>query len=67
MQLVFIYLFTKFIFRVPEGLDDVSSYPNLFAELFSVGWSEEDLAKLASLNLIRVFKEVEKVKKQRFS
>jgi microsomal dipeptidase-like Zn-dependent dipeptidase len=28
-----------------------------------VGWSEEDLAKLASLNLIRVFKEVEKVKK----
>ena len=63
MYAIIFHIIIYIIFRVPEGLDDVSSYPNLFAELFSVGWSEEDLSKLASLNLIRVFKEVEKVKK----
>ncbi|KAH9510014.1 dipeptidase 1 (renal) [Bulinus truncatus] len=48
--------------RAPVGLEDVSKYPDLFAELLRRGWSTEDLEKLAGKNLIRVFKEVEKVK-----
>ena len=32
----------------PEGLEDVSSYPKLFAELIRRGWSDADLAKLAA-------------------
>lgn len=48
--------------RVPKGLEDVSKYPHLFAALLeSDKWSEEDIAKLAGKNLIRVFKEVEAV------
>ncbi len=47
----------------PVGLEDVSGYPNVFAALIDNGWSEEDLAKLAGGNVIRVFKEVEKVKR----
>ncbi len=50
------------MFRVPVGLEDVSRYPYLFAELLeSDRWTEEDLAKLAGRNLIRVFKQVEQV------
>lgn len=48
--------------RVPVGLEDVSKYPNLFAELLSRKWSVEDLEKLAGKNLLRVFREVEKVR-----
>jgi hypothetical protein len=47
----------------PVGLEDVAGYPNLFAALIDKGWQEEDLAKLAGGNVIRVFKEVEKVKR----
>lgn len=37
-------------------------YPELFAELLRSGvWSEEDLRKVAGLNLLRVFSRVEKV------
>ena len=42
--------------RTPEGLKDVSEYPNLFAELLARGWAETDLEKVAGLNLLRVFK-----------
>jgi len=38
----------------PEGLDDVSTYPRLFAELIRRGWTERDLAKLAGENILRV-------------
>lgn len=48
-------------FRTPAGLEDVSKYPELFAELLARGWLEKDIQKLAGLNLIRVFKAVEKV------
>lgn len=48
--------------RTPHGLDDVSKYPELFAELLRSGvWSEEDLRKVAGLNILRVLSEVEKV------
>jgi membrane dipeptidase len=43
----------------PEGLEDVSRYPYLFAELIRRGWSDGDLAKLASGNILRVMKEAE--------
>ncbi|XP_012279402.1 dipeptidase 1 [Orussus abietinus] len=46
----------------PAGLEDVSKYPDLFAELLARGWSERDIRKLAGLNLIRVFKAVEQVR-----
>lgn len=46
----------------PVGLEDVSKYPNLFAELSRRHWSTEDLEKLAGRNLIRVFKMAEKVR-----
>lgn len=49
---------------VPEGLEDVSKYPDLFAELMNRGWSEEDLGKLAGNNLLRAFRGAEKVKGQ---
>jgi membrane dipeptidase len=41
------------------GLEDVSSYPALFAELLARGWSEADLAKLARGNVLRVMRGVE--------
>jgi membrane dipeptidase len=46
-------------FGFPEGLSDVSMYPNLFAELALRGWSDEALAKLASGNFLRVMRKVE--------
>jgi membrane dipeptidase len=48
-------------FGFPEGLSDVSMYPNLFAELALRGWSDDDLAKLASGNFLRVLRAAERV------
>lgn len=45
----------------PEGLEDVSTYPALFAELARRGWSDGDLAKLAGGNVLRVLHEAETV------
>ncbi|MBO0895161.1 dipeptidase [Arthrobacter sunyaminii] len=39
---------------MPEGLDTVAGYPNLFAELSRRGWHNDDLNKLASENILRV-------------
>ncbi len=44
-----------------EGLEDVSSFPRLFAELARRGWSESDLRKLAGDNVLRVIETAEKV------
>ena len=43
----------------PVGLEDVSRFPYLFAELIHRGWSDEDLRKLAGRNLLRVFRQAE--------
>lgn len=52
---------TSFL-RVPEGVEDVSKYPYIFAELLlDPKWTDEDLKKLAGMNLIRVFQEAERV------
>jgi len=45
----------------PPGLEDVSGYPNLFAELIRRGWKDEDLEKLAGKNILRVMREAESV------
>lgn len=43
---------------LPVGLKDVSDYPNLFAELLERGYSEEDIQKIASGNIFRVWNRV---------
>jgi membrane dipeptidase len=43
------------------GLEDVSKYPDLFAELARRGWTEADLRKLAGENLLRVMTQAEAV------
>jgi len=40
----------------PVGLEDVSKYPYLFAELIRRGWKDDDLKKLAGLNMLRVIR-----------
>ncbi|MEV0071678.1 MULTISPECIES: dipeptidase [unclassified Amycolatopsis] len=44
---------------LPEGMEDVSKYPVLFAALMERGWSDEDCAKLAGRNSLRVLREVD--------
>jgi membrane dipeptidase len=39
---------------LPAGLNDVSRYPDLLAELMRRGWSDADIAKLAGGNVLRV-------------
>jgi membrane dipeptidase len=46
---------------VIEGLEDVSTYPALFAELARRGWTEDDLRKLAGENVLRIIETAEKV------
>ena len=48
----------------PEGLSDVSMYPNLFAELVRRGWSDEDLTKIAGGNVLRALEQAEAVAKR---
>jgi membrane dipeptidase len=45
----------------PVGMEDVSTYPVLFAELIRRGWSDRDLAKLSRGNILRVMREAEAV------
>lgn len=44
---------------LPEGLKDVSMYPNLIAGLIRRGYSEADIEKILSGNLLRVWRQVE--------
>ena len=52
------------ITEVVQGLEDVSTFPALFAELARRGWSDADLRKLAGENLLRVFSEAEAVSRR---
>jgi membrane dipeptidase len=46
---------------MPEGLEDVSTFPALLAELSRRGWNESDLRKLAGENVLRAWREAERV------
>lgn len=45
--------------ELPEGLQDVSTYPALFTELARRGYSKADLVKIAQGNVLRVMRGVE--------
>jgi membrane dipeptidase len=45
---------------VPVGLEDVSTFPALFAELIRRGWSDDDLKKLAGKNVLRALRGAER-------
>ncbi|MFE9964233.1 dipeptidase [Streptomyces sp. NPDC005133] len=49
---------------LPAGLEDVSGYPNLIAELLGRGWSATDLAKLTWRNAVRVLRDAEDVARE---
>lgn len=44
---------------LPVGLEDVSMYPNLIAELLERGYREADIEKICSGNVLRVWQAVE--------
>jgi membrane dipeptidase len=46
---------------LPEGLEDVTGYPRLLAELANRGYSRDDLARVAGLNVLRVMEAAEQV------
>lgn len=46
---------------LPVGLEDVSTYPELFAELLRRGYTEAELEKIAGLNMLRVLRQAEAV------
>ena len=48
------------ITSVPEGLEDVSKYPTLTAELLRRGYKDDDIKKILGLNILRVMRAVEK-------
>ena len=44
---------------LPDGLEDVSCYPALIAELLDRGWRQDECARLVGGNVLRVFREAE--------
>ena len=50
--------------QLPEGMDSPADFPKITAELMARGYSDEDCRKILGLNLMRVFREVERVSKQ---
>ena len=48
----------------PEGMEDVSTFPLLFAELIRRGWPDEDLMKIAGGNVLRALEQAESTARQ---
>ena len=46
--------------QLPVGLEDVSCYPALFAALAERGFSDDDLAKMARGNILRVLRDTQR-------
>ena len=46
---------------LPVGLEDLSNYPDLFAELIVRGWTDADLRKLAGENVLKALEAAERV------
>ena len=57
------------ITSVPQGLEDVSTYPSLTAELLRRGYKDEEIKKILGLNILRVMRAAEaasaKLRKER--
>ena len=51
-------------YELVEGLEDVSKYPMLFAELLRRGFTPDALEKLSRENILRVMREVEAVSRR---
>jgi membrane dipeptidase len=49
------------ITSVPQGLEDVSKYPSLTAELLRRGYKDDEVRKILGQNVLRVMREAEKV------
>ena len=49
------------ITEVVQGLEDVSTYPALTAELLKRGYSDDDVKKVIGLNVLRAWKQAERV------
>ena len=49
------------ISTIPRGLEDVSKFPDLVAEMLRRGWSEADVKKLVGQNALRVLRAAERV------
>src|SRR5690625_4032704 len=47
------------ISSLPLGLEDVSTYPELFSELLKRGYTEEELEDIAGRNMLRVMRQAE--------
>jgi membrane dipeptidase len=52
------------ITAVVQGMEDVSTYPVLTAELLRRGSKEDDVKKILGLNVLRVMRQVERVSKK---
>mgnify|MGYP002761043639 CR=1 FL=1 len=48
---------------LPEGLKDVSTYPNLIRELLKRGYTEDEIQQICSGNIFRVWNQVNRVAK----
>jgi Ca2+-binding RTX toxin-like protein len=48
----------------PEGMEDVSKYPELIKGLMQLGYPDSDIRKIAGLNMLRVMRENEAVAKR---
>jgi membrane dipeptidase len=49
------------ITSVPEGLENVTKFPDLVAELLRRGWKEQDVKKVVGQNALRILRDVERV------
>lgn len=47
--------------NLPQGLENVDTYPALLAELMRRGWRDADIAKLAGGNVLRVMEQAERI------
>jgi membrane dipeptidase len=52
------------ISSVPQGLEDVATFPDLIAELLRRGWSEDDVRRLVGGNVLRVLRAAERVARE---
>jgi hypothetical protein len=52
------------ITSVPQGLEDVSKYPALTAELLRRGYKEDDVKKILGQNILRVMRQAEETSRR---